>query len=196
MQNNVGIYASQISGHLWAPQGAYDALATVTVPSGGAASVTFTGIPQGYKHLQIRFLAKSTRTNVSLDELNFRINGDSGSNYAIHYLFGTGSGAASATYNTSWTYGQIGYGTLGDDLGGQFGVGIIDILDSSSTSKYKTVRSLSGVDMNGTGGGSLYGRVGLTSNLWQSTSAINSLAFYAVNGNFTQYTQFALYGIK
>ena len=33
----LGIWASQISGKLWAPAGAYDALATVTVPAGGAS---------------------------------------------------------------------------------------------------------------------------------------------------------------
>jgi hypothetical protein len=42
----LGIMASQISGHLWEPQGAYDALSTVTL-SANASSVSFTGIPSG-----------------------------------------------------------------------------------------------------------------------------------------------------
>jgi hypothetical protein len=50
--------ASQISGHLYdGPFGAYDSLATVTL-SADAASVTFAGIPSGYKHLQIRAIHK------------------------------------------------------------------------------------------------------------------------------------------
>ena len=50
-----GIYASQISGHTFVPSGAYDALASVTIPAGQTAtSIVFAGIPSGYKHLQIR----------------------------------------------------------------------------------------------------------------------------------------------
>jgi hypothetical protein len=37
----LGIIASQMSGHLFAPSGAYDSIATTTVGSGGAASITF-----------------------------------------------------------------------------------------------------------------------------------------------------------
>jgi hypothetical protein len=47
-----GVIASGISGHLtppWSPEGAHDALATVTL-SASAASITFAGIPSGYKH--------------------------------------------------------------------------------------------------------------------------------------------------
>jgi len=54
----LGIYASQITGHLnpFTPTGSYDALASYTVPSGGASTITFAGIPTGgqYTHLQLR----------------------------------------------------------------------------------------------------------------------------------------------
>ena len=57
MSPNLGIIATSISGHLFTFSlvGNYDALATVTVPSGGLSSITFAGIPTtGYSHLQIR----------------------------------------------------------------------------------------------------------------------------------------------
>ena len=56
-----GILSSQISGHLFTLTGSYDALATVTVPSGGVSSITFSAIPQtGYSHLQLRTMVRSS----------------------------------------------------------------------------------------------------------------------------------------
>jgi hypothetical protein len=69
-----GVFASQISGHLTPPYtltGNYDALGTVTVPSGGLSSVTFAGIPQtGYSHLQVRIMAvTNTTANSAMEQL-------------------------------------------------------------------------------------------------------------------------------
>ena len=177
--------------------GAFDALSTVVVPSGGLSSVTFSGFPQtGYTNLQIRYMVKSTRTSsVPLDELNLRMNGDSNGNYAQHCLFGNGS-AANANSLTGQNNIELGSGFIGDnETGSQFGVGVVDILDYASSSKTKVVRMLGGVDMNGVVL-SYGGRVGLGSGLWNNTSPITSLTFYAENGNLVQYSSFALYGVK
>ena len=88
----LGTIASAAKNFLWEPQGAYDSLATVTVPSGGVASVTFAGIPSGYKHLQIRALYKVNNTNSGSSRITY--NGDSGNNYSSHYLIGDGSSAS------------------------------------------------------------------------------------------------------
>ena len=71
-----------------------------------------------------------------------------------------------------------------------FGVAVIDILDYANTNKYKTYRSLTGGDANGSG------QVLLRSSNWRSTSAVTSMTLYPGVGNFTQYSSFALYGIK
>lgn len=197
-QNNIGIYASQISGHLWAPNGAMDALATVTVPSGGAASVTFAGIPQGYKHLQIRGFGQSSRATYGWDDVAIRFNGDSGTNYARHYLGGDGGSAYSGSANTPSTYiytdSIIGSSTAGANVFGSF---VMDILDYASTTKNKTVRTLGGTDLNGTVGGQ-GGRVTMNSGLWFATpAAITSIVLTTSSAtNFNQYSQFALYGVK
>jgi hypothetical protein len=84
-----GVIASGISGHLtppWSPEGAYDALATVTL-STATASIEFAGIPSGYKHLQIRFIARSDYAGYA-DGIKFQFNGDTGSNYSDHSLYG------------------------------------------------------------------------------------------------------------
>ena len=191
MQNNVGIYASQISGHLWAPNGAYDALATITVPSGGVASVTFAGIPQGYKHLQIRSISRSTNTSYNGgdgDWIGMRFNGDSGSNYSPHYIQGNGANTFANGYTTSRCVIQRGANAnTGANI---FGTIVTDVLDYASTSKNKTVRYLGGVDNNGTG------QMYFGSNGWYSTSAITSIELVPEIGNFVQYSQFALYGVK
>jgi len=188
MQNNVGIYASQISGHLWAPNGAYDALATVTVPSGGAASITFAGIPTGYKHLQIRAIARGSDAGSSRMEMRF--NGDTGSNYSYHYVYGDGSAAygGGAGSDSSIYLNRIaGSGTTAS----VFGAEVLDILDYADINKYKTLRAITAFDANGSG------EVHLNSGSWRNTSAISSISITAEGAaGFAQYTQFALYGVK
>lgn len=185
----LGIWASQISGHLWAPAGAYDALATVTVPSGGAASITFAGIPTGYKHLQIRYLGRSTQASSELD-VNVICNSDSASSYTNHQLYGDGSSAGSNYFGgTPRTYMTLGLVAGASATSGIFGAGIMDVLDYASTSKYKTFRALSGDDRNGSG------TIIFRSGAWMSTSAISSMTI-TTTSNFAEYSQFSLYGIK
>lgn len=182
----------------WEPQGAYDALASVTVPSGGVSTVTFAGIPTGYKHLQIRGLGQSSRATYGWDDVLIRFNGDTASNYARHYLGGDGGSAYSGAANTPGTYiytdSIIGSSTAGANVFGGF---VMDILDYASTTKNKTVRTLGGTDLNGTVGG-LGGRITMNSGLWFATpAAITSITLNTGSGtNFNQNSQFALYGVK
>jgi hypothetical protein len=181
----LGIWASQISGHLWQPQGAYDALSTVTVPSGGLASITFAGIPNTYKHLQIRTIAKSTSTG-SQGDLTF--NGDTGSNYAWHQLFGNGSSAGAD--NSTSRANIVGVASLvASSITSVFSASIIDILDYTAN-KNKTVRHLVGQDENGSG------VISLNSGLWMNTSAINTITITARSNAIAQFSQFTLYGVK
>jgi hypothetical protein len=179
----LGIYASQISGHLFAPAGAYDSIATVTA-SGGETSLSFSSIPSTYSHLQIRYMSKESSSGFIL----MRINGSaSSSDYIyLHYITGDGS-SASAGAATSSTYIYAGTQTAGIT---PFGVGVIDILDYANTSKFKTVRGLSGWDNNGTG------TLIYNSGAYIKTTAISSITVYPGSSTFSQYSKFALYGIK
>jgi len=184
----LGIMASQISGHLWAPEGAYDALATVTVPSGGVATIDFVGIPTGYKHLQLRGIVKSTGGGT--EDFRMQYNGNT-SAYAVHALYGNGSSAA-ANAGTSQTaivgpYNVVPY----SGATSIFGAIVIDVLDYSSTNKLKTVRILGGQDSNGSGNIGLYSGFHTT-----DTTAITSIKLFATSNNLAQYSQFALYGVK
>lgn len=170
--------------------GNYDALSTVTVPSGGLSSITFAGIPTtGYTHLQIRAISKTNRTSATVDSLKIQFNGDTATNYAYHELIGDGASALSDSV-TSNAYAAIAR-TAGNANTSFFGGFTCDILDYANTNKYKTVRTLSGVDLNGSGA------VFFNSGLWRSTSAITSILIAPETGTlFSQYSSFALYGVK
>jgi hypothetical protein len=182
----LGIYASQISGHLYpGPTGAYDSIATTTVGAGGSSSITFSSIPSTYTHLQIRGIGSLTSDN----ESRIQVNGDTGSNYAWHQLLsnyaGGGSLISTAASSTTSIKGQVSYD--------QFSPFVFDILDYANTNKYKTIRTLSGTNNNSTGTNSY---VRFSSGLWMNTNAISSITIFPVSGNFAQYSQLALYGIK
>ena len=180
----LGIMASQMSGKLWQPDGAYDSLATVTVGSGGVATITFAGIPNTYKHLQIRMRAIYSG---SVGSGFMAFNGDNASgNYSYHAVGGDGN-APGATSLTSQNQGRF-TGFAGTSSAGPNAM-IMDILDYANTSKNKTARALYCWDANGTG------YVEFNSTLWRSTSSINSIVFTPAN-TFAQNTQFSLYGVK
>lgn len=187
-------YTDMLAGNTtwnpWEPAGAYDALATVTVPSGGAANVEFAGIPSGYKHLQVRGIVMNAASN---DNLAIRVNGDTGSNYSSHQLQGQGSGTPTAAASSSQTAAYLS-GLVIASSSYPFAF-VYDILDYASITKNKTIRGLSGQDGNGTGTATDW-RITETSGAWHNTNAVTSLRFYLPAGNMGNYTQFALYGVK
>jgi hypothetical protein len=167
------------------------ALATVTVGSGGAANVTFSSIPSGYSHLQLRAFARADNSGTD-SRPSLQINGDTGANYSNHHIYFEGTSPASQGFTSNNVIDRLGYMPAAGSLSSTFAVFIMDFLDYSNTSKYKTIRSLNGHDENTVGRYSSY-----ASGVWMSTSAISTLTFtVAGGGNFVQYTNFALYGVK
>jgi hypothetical protein len=181
----VGQFGS-LAGFGMFPGGALESIATVTVGSGGASSITFSDIPSGFQHLQVRWVA----TAVGYDKnIAIRLNGDTAGNYTLHELVGNGS-AASAGALTAVGFARVGY-WIDTAMGSSTAyVGIIDILDYASTSKTTTIRCLNGGDNNGTG------RVGINSSMWTSTNAVTSLTLLNSGANLAQYTTAALYGVR
>ena len=171
----------------------FESIATVTVGGGGAASAEFTSIPATYTHLQIRGIPKAAGTaNIAVNGL-VQINSDTGSNYSRHLLDGNGS---SATSTGSASQSSIVFSPIPDSniagSGSMFAGFIMDILDYANTNKYKTVRTLSGYDLNN----ATYGALRFYTGLWMNTNAITSIKLYADGVNLAQYSSFALYGIK
>ena len=185
----LGIIASS---RLTAPATAYESIATVTVGSGGSSSIDFTSIPATYTHLQIRGILRTTETGATYDGnlVRMRFNSDTGANYTMHAVVGYGSGVfADAAANVA--YMEFARTAINGNSASMFAAAVVDILDYKDTNKFKTARTLSGVELNG--GGRIY----LSSNLWRSTSAITDIKIYPSSTfSFVQYSQFALYGIK
>jgi hypothetical protein len=180
-------YTSFLAGNEQFGQPIYESIATITVGSGGSATVTFSSIPSTYTHLQIRCISKDSRSNPNT-AMSVRFNNDSGANYSTHDLTGDG-GSASASAGSSTTEFGIG-NTSGGSNANIFGAQIVDILDYANTNKFKTVRTLGGHDQNGSG------YLGLFSGNWRSATAINSITIIPLVANIQQYSSFALYGIK
>jgi hypothetical protein len=166
----------------------YESIATATVGSGGSSGITFSSIPQTYTHLQIRMIA---RNSSSSDAVRGQFNSDTtAANYSGHLLYGDGTSAGAAAATSFGKFGA-GYQAQSSTTAGTFGVSVLDILDYTSTSKGKTTRFLGGYDANGTGSVGLF-----SSGYYASPAAITSIYIFPDSANFTQYSSFALYGIK
>ena len=178
----------------WASVGSFESIATTTVGSGGSSTVTFDNISGIYKHLQVRYIARNSGTSDNFIAMKWIFNSDATAVYSNHYIYGNGAVTGSnATTSASSAGGDGLIGMIKDNAVGftnMFHGGILDILDYKDTNKYKTCRLLWGQDLNG------FGRVALQSANWQKTAAITRIDFSCGTGNFMEYSQFALYGIK
>lgn len=184
----LGTYASSVQK----ASGSFESIATAIVGAGGAPSVTFNSIPSTYKHLQIRAVSQQDyATGGDFGWVQMRFNGDSGSNYDSHLLQAPYQTGAYAITGISFMYAFDSFLIPASNNDSRYAVGIVDVLDYASTSKYKTSRIVGGANWNGG-----TGIARLTSGLWNSTSAISSITLIGSNGNFKENSKFALYGMK
>jgi hypothetical protein len=187
----LGIMASAISGNL-TPTTGYVSIATTTLNS-NQTTITFSSIPSTYKHLQLRILARTNRASNTQANCLIEINSDSGSNYyPYHSIDGDGASATASANGSTGTNINVNRLSGSTATANIYGAIIVDFLDYQNTNKYKTTRSIGGVDFNGSGA------INFSSGLWMSTSAINRLDITTISGtaDFIQYSSFALYGIQ
>jgi hypothetical protein len=183
----LGILATTAGG---AAAGSYELISS-TILTSTTDNITFSSIPQTYKHLQIRATPrKATSAGTGAFSLDIRLNGNTGSVYSYHDMTGN---ATSVVSNGFGTQNQIRFDASipsNSQSAGIFGATIIDILDYASTSKYKTLRGLAGY------AGSSY-RIGLKSGLYQATTAVSSIVLfdYDYATGFLAGSRFSLYGI-
>jgi hypothetical protein len=181
------------------PNPGYDPAATFLIQriagTGSSGTITFNSIPQNYKHLQIRGLYIDSSGSDDRQNMLVKFNGDTSSTPPAHFLRGRSDGvAAYSDFRTSGNFvlWYSGYASPSQSnlIGG---VQIIDIHDYTSTTKNKTVRSLTGVENNNfTSDGS---GIVLNSALWENTAAITSITLTSHGGNFRTNSTFALYGM-
>lgn len=159
----------------------YEHIATA-FGTGSSGVITFSSIPQNYKHLQIRWASKSSgNTDVSL----WRFNNDVNTNYAFHQLYGSNTGIISSGTNPTTAISPSASSSQSTVT--QFAIGVMDILDYTAA-KNKTTRALLG-DVNR--------RIVLSSGLWMSTTAISTISItLGGSQNFQSPSRFSLYGLK
>ena len=159
---------------------------SVTVPSGGSASIDFTSIPSTYTDL---CLLVSLRDDVSsiIDGAYLRFNGDNTSgNYTARRLIGDGAAATSDTNNV-----------------GLFATGATATASTfSNCSAYipnyagSASKSVSIDNVNETNAATQY--IGLGAFLWSGTAAINRVTISPETATkvFVQFSTAYLYGVK
>jgi len=164
----------------------YEAIATVTVGSGGAANIEFTSIPQTYTDLLVKASVRDARTGDIFSNLLIRFNGSS-SNLSARRLFGNGTSAASSAPSSSIVTVLNGpLSTSNTFSSGEF------YIPNYTSANNKSVSTDIVTENNAT---ESYQE--LNAGLWSDSSAITSITLlsnYSVN--LVQYSTATLYGIK
>ena len=151
-------------------------------------SFTVSSFASTYKHLQVRMVSRTNSLDGSVG-VNFRFNSDTGTNYSFHGLGGEPSFSSTpfSYASANATSAQVAIQSVGAFASNLFGASVVDILDPYSTTKNKTLRSL-------TGNPGL--RIQLSSGNWRNTAAVNSIDIIADAGSFIAGSRFSIYGIR
>ncbi len=162
----------------------YTLISSVTVGSGGAASIDFTSIPATYTDLFVKISARTNRA-APVDGVNISFNGST-SSFTGRYLESDGSSAYSGT-STRFAASAVGNTATASTFGNS------DIYIPNYTSSNN--KSFSGDTV--TENNATSALADLVAVLWSNTSAITSIALTPLVGTtFDQYSTAYLYGIS
>lgn len=149
--------------------------------TGTAATIEFTSISSSYTDLTFILMGKLDTTN---NTFKFRLNGDTASNYrSIIYGATNGTGLNWGVEQRNGTSGLLGWITSGNVSMLEF-----TLFNYADTNMYKALM-----------GSGMYSatRAALTHGaVWNSTSAVTSIAFSPDGGNFATGFSITMYGIK
>jgi hypothetical protein len=171
-------------------------IATVTVGSGGAATIEFTSIPSTYTDLCMKMSARSSDTTNNtgdFDGAGYQFNG-SQTGYTGKELQGNGS-AASSVSRTTVTIGGIVYGRFNGIKNSYNSNVAFESLEmyipnySGSANKSLSIDSVG--EQNATDAMQI-----MNYSLWSDTSVISSIKIAVATGTFVQYSTATLYGIS
>ena len=171
-----------------AAPGDFERIATA-FGTGSGGSITFSSIGAEYKHLQIRFIGRTTSAGSGPSNMDLTFNSNTSGVYNTHRLDSSGASAGTGS-STSIT---ISNGILRESGSNRTATGIIDILDYADTAKAKTVNAYHG--FSNLSGSSPPGYACITGGLFNDTTALTSITLSAPS-NFATLSRFSLYGIK
>lgn len=153
----------------------------------GAANGYFTNIPQNFKNLQIRVYGRDSLGATT--HLYLRLNNDAGSNYWMHSLAGINGTLSDSSNGSLISYFPAIWLPTNSNTSNLYGTGIVDILNYSNTSMFKTMGAYGGFDLNA----SATGRVGFHDCIWNSTAAVTSIEIGVENGGALAGNRYDLY---
>ena len=146
----------------------YTVLGNTTLAT-ASASVTFSSIPGGYKDL---VLVVEWVGALGLVSGRVRLNGDTGSNYQVCRMVGSGTNQTSFAGTRDYMGPEYNLATQTDSTFFK-----LEIMDYSATNKHKT-----GLARNGFAAIDYEGTVASV-HRWANTAAVTSLQFDAGNAN-------------
>jgi hypothetical protein len=166
--------------------GDYELIQTI-FGNGSAGSLEFSSIPQTYKHLQIRSVAKVTAGGSSINNLGVRLNGSAGAyDYRVqNFMSGNDELLAVNVFDLSYAV----YYSTNSTNSMLAGAALIDIPDYTANKKHQIM-----IDYH-SGTLERVGKAAVLNNV--SANGITSVQLFSASGGaFTTNSRFSLYGIK
>lgn len=173
----------------------FELISSVTVGSGGAASIDFTSIPATFTDLCLKVSARSDRNVFSFCYMRMRFNSSS-SSYTYRILQGDGSSASSLDQSNGGLFSDgllVGGTSQSNNTASTFANTEIYIPNYAGSTN-KSISADGVTEANQTNTLAIF-----TAGLWSNTSAINSISIVPWQGgvfNFLQYSTAYLYGVK
>ena len=164
---------------------AYNLISSVTVGSGGAASMEFTSIPGTYTDLLVKVSGRSAASSSAYDDLGIYFN-SSTANLSWKILYGTGAAASTTSGSTRYFAFVPGASATASTFGN-----VEYYIPNYAGSNNKSVSVDSVTENNAT-----TVLTSIAAGLWSSSSAITTVTLNPANGNFVQYSTAYLYGIS
>ena len=168
----------------------YIPITTVTVGSGGAASISFSSIPAIYTDLIVKASARTDTAN-NVQNLYVEFNGSGGTAYSSRTIYALNTGTPASTLASADSKIQYaGYASGANSTANTFANFEFYIPDYTSTNYKNTLADVV------TENNSVNTILLLSAGLWSSTSAINAVKITPAAGNFVQHSTATLYGIR
>jgi len=162
----------------------YQAIATVTVGSGGVGTIDFTSIPQTYTDLVLKLSSRTTLVTSVASSVFFSFNSSTSNFNNITFY---GSGTSASTFNEARNAGSQ---NSGGSTSGIF-ANINIMICGYTTSNNKAYLAEASVENNATEA-YIYGNA----STWTDSAAITSITLTPNAGSFAEYSTATLYGIK
>jgi hypothetical protein len=165
----------------------YQLIASVTVGSGGAASIDFTSIPATYTDLALKLSTRSTSTDPDRASVLYAMKfNNTATTYTGRTLRTNGLSASS-----------FGGGFYGYTAASNFTASTFDNTDIYIPNYAGSTQKSFSIDNSDEQNSANYDSIlALIAGLWDGTSAINRITFTLDDGNFAQYSTAYLYGIS